>query len=739
MGGTTAIRGGSPTTSSTGTTEADAARRAEEARRRAEAARKAAEAARRAADEARRAAEAARRAQEKAQAEAAKTKSQAEAPGQTPTEAKDSRKEAVEAQRAEKLAAQRTARAEEAQRAAEEHAARSAQRAQGAMREANTQADVQGLPPPYDARRLTGATSNPLRSGVSSFEDASSNALRDKLLGHVPAPPGSAEASSLLTEDVKDRKVNCLDTAADWVDKASPELLARSEMVFLKDQRPGTEGQTGHVVVRQGEQVLDPTTNKSYESLDAYKKEQPQYTEAGTVSATDAKRIFDTPPGSPERAAELDKAKLSPELQSMMVADASTPEKEAWDRYDAHVKEGLDLKDVPGGLRQEFRAEHTATTQRLKDEANKASVDRLRQELSATPEGQKALADLDARGVQVKVVDDASYPELPGEKTDGVALPGNGDITLRRSAATSDVLLREARNSARTQELKLPTTEADGKRLSAAVTERIKANPRQPVEFEDNGVHLVAMKGAQPSVVEHGGSYLDNALGDWLRPEAEKPFSKLAQDEGRQPGSDTIINTSFYDVPIFGSDPVGKVIENGKVLGGESSQERFYAAWTSSGLKFGQGDPPADSKVAFGGAVPLIIDKTPYGDGNQYKPGTSSEAPLTGDPGAFASDLTQRNNEGFKDQDERGANSGKVIVGYDRDTGTTYVVAQDNGSKPGKTLAEIRDSLVKLGVDDAVSFDGSDSATLVRDDQVKVDPGGVKDRTIPFGLKLSLP
>lgn len=739
MGGTTAIRGGSPTTSS-GASEADAARRAEEARRRAEAARKAAEAVRRAAEEARRAAEAARRAQQKAQADAGKATSRAEAPGQTPKEAKASRKEAVEAQRAEKLSAQRAARANEARQDAEEKAARSAQRAQGAMREANTQASAQGLTPPYDEQRLKGVTSNAVRNtSASSFEAASSTELRDKLLGNVAAPP---EASSLLTEDAKDGEVNCLDTAADWVDKASPELLGRSEMVFLKDQRPGTEGQTGHVVVRQGEQVLDPTTNKSYESLDAYKKAQPQYTEAGTVSATDAKRIFDTPPGSPERAAELDRAKLSPELQSMMVADASAPEKEAWSRYDEHVKKGPpDVTDIPnGGLRQEIRDGYNATTERLKDEANKASVDRLRQELGATPEGQKALADLDARGVEVKVVDDASYPELPGEKTDGYALPGNGDITLRRSAANSDVLLREAQNSARTQELKLPTTAEDGKRLSAAVAERINANPRQPVEFEADGIHVVAMRNATPSVVEHGGSAFDFLGGGRMHvPGASPSFTDVAQSEGRQPGSDTIVNTSFYDFALYGDSPVGQVIENGKPLGGESSPDRFYAAWTSSGLKFGQGDPPADSKVAFGGAVPVIINNTPYGDGNQYKPGTSSAAPPSGDPGVYASDLTQRNNESFKAQDKRGTEVGKVIVGYDRDTGTTYLVAQEDGKKPGKTLAEIRDSLVKLGVDDAVSFDGSDSATLVRDDQVKVDPGWAKDQTIPFGLKLSLP
>ncbi|WNZ62478.1 hypothetical protein QEG98_01095 [Myxococcus sp. MxC21-1] len=118
--------------------------------------------------------------------------------------------------------------------------------------------------------------------------------------------------------------MNCLDAAAAWADKATPELRARSEMVFLKDTRPGAEGESGHVVVRQGERVFDPTTNTSYASMETYKKAQPQYTEAGGVSATHLKRILDASPGSPERANALEKARVSPELQKMMVAD---PEK----------------------------------------------------------------------------------------------------------------------------------------------------------------------------------------------------------------------------------------------------------------------------------------------------------------------------------------------------------------------------------------------------------------------------
>ena len=133
---------------------------------------------------------------------------------------------------------------------------------------------------------------------------------------------GTAPATSLFTEDTRDGSVNCLDRAADWVETASPQLRARSELVFLKDARPGAEGQTGHVVVRQGERVFDPATQQSYASLADYQRAQPQYQPVGSLPATQAARIFSTPPGSPERQAALEQAKVSPSLQQLLVADA---------------------------------------------------------------------------------------------------------------------------------------------------------------------------------------------------------------------------------------------------------------------------------------------------------------------------------------------------------------------------------------------------------------------------------
>ncbi|SEK27423.1 hypothetical protein SAMN05444354_101162 [Stigmatella aurantiaca] len=172
----------------------------------------------------------------------------------------------------------------------------------------------------------------------SSFEpSAPKNTLR--LDGQ-----GGAPASSLFNENSKDGSVNCLDKAADWVSKSSPELQSRSELVFLKDSRVGAEGQSGHVVVRQGERVLDPSSGKSYSDMKSYLQEQPHYSEAGSLPGTAAAKVFSTEAGSPERARALADAKVSPELQRMMVADSPPV---TGDVPNAATAEGHDIT-IPG-------------------------------------------------------------------------------------------------------------------------------------------------------------------------------------------------------------------------------------------------------------------------------------------------------------------------------------------------------------------------------------------------------
>ncbi|WNG50857.1 phosphodiester glycosidase family protein [Archangium minus] len=404
-----------------------------------------------------------------------------------------------------------------------------------------------------------------------------------------------------------------------------------------------------------------------------------------------------------------------------------TPEKEAWRKFDKHLAAGEPKgSDYPNRYEYaEARAAYHETTRRLETEAGAESLARLRKEVGATSEGQALLKDLEARHIPVHVVDEKSYPELPGSKTDAYAIPGNGPIYIRRSQTTADVFLREARNSANTQRLTLPTTADDGSKLATALKQKTDTNPKQPVEFKDRGVNVVAMRLPQPYLVDSGWSFKSSAL-----------------NSDKQGTSETVINTSFFSKLLT---PEGRVVENGEVVAGVPSPEKFHLAWTptsssnlSSNWKFGKGDPPDNVALGFGGAIPVIINKTPYGVGNTYKPGASANAPATGEPGADAPYLTQRNNRGFKELEARGPDVGKVIIGIDRDKDLLYVVAQEDGAKPGMRASEIRDSLLKLGVDDAVAFDGSDSATLTRDNKVVVEPGLRKDLTIPYGLGLRL-
>jgi hypothetical protein len=61
------------------------------------------------------------------------------------------------------------------------------------------------------------------------------------------------------------------------------------------------------------------------------------------------------------------------------------------------------------------------------------------------------------------------------------------------------------------------------------------------------------------------------------------------------------------------------------------------------------------------------------------------------------------------------------------------LVSQQDGTN-GMTLTQIRDHLVSLGYDNAISFDGSNSATLIKDDTIITTPSGAKDNAIPSGV-----
>jgi hypothetical protein len=124
--------------------------------------------------------------------------------------------------------------------------------------------------------------------------------------------------STLLSENIFDGQINCLDLLGDFLN-AHPELLANSEVVFLRDTRDGAEGLTGHVVLRQGDQIWDPSTGQ-WSSTAAFLAAHPEYEVAGTAQASSVHELLSLPPG-PERDAAIEASGINPALLSMLVAD----------------------------------------------------------------------------------------------------------------------------------------------------------------------------------------------------------------------------------------------------------------------------------------------------------------------------------------------------------------------------------------------------------------------------------
>ncbi len=185
--------------------------------------------------------------------------------------------------------------------------------------------------------------------------------------------------------------------------------------------------------------------------------------------------------------------------------------------------------------------------------------------------------------------------------------------------------------------------------------------------------------------------------------------------------------------------PEGQSVQNQQLLIGDSSPATFYLAQDQLGnWSSGQGDPPMDSKVAFGGGVPLIINGLAYGERNLYRNFPDSltgaaQVPERGDPGEiFREFLTQRSNAGFPGQNI--SDLGKSIMAYDLYDNLIIGIQEDDTGN--FTLDQLRDYLISLDCVSAISFDGSNSATLVKDDAVLVAPNYIKNRSIPVGIQI---
>jgi len=200
------------------------------------------------------------------------------------------------------------AAAEAARRAAEEAARRAAEAARQAAAEAARQAAA-------EAARKAAAEAARKASTRDTFTSASSSRGPDLSGGTT-----SSAGSTLLTENSRDSSVNCLDAVGDFLELASPAIRGRSEVLFLEDTRSGAEGQTGHVVIRQGNNIYDPAT-RQWSEASAYFRSHPEYQQVGSVSGQTVHSILSAEPG-PARQAALEKANLPANIAQMVVADS---------------------------------------------------------------------------------------------------------------------------------------------------------------------------------------------------------------------------------------------------------------------------------------------------------------------------------------------------------------------------------------------------------------------------------
>jgi uncharacterized protein YraI len=173
--------------------------------------------------------------------------------------------------------------------------------------------------------------------------------------------PAQPPATTLLNENIHDGQINCLDRVGDWLELASPQIRARSEVLLLNDTRPGAEGQSGHAVIRQGDAVFDPATGRNYPSLEAYQKENPQYTVAGSVGGAAMARILSTEPGSPARQEAISRAGIPTALAGMLLADDPRPERTT-NASNVRLRGGPGtdqqiLQEMPEGTRLEVTGE----------------------------------------------------------------------------------------------------------------------------------------------------------------------------------------------------------------------------------------------------------------------------------------------------------------------------------------------------------------------------------------------
>lgn len=249
----------------------------------------------------------------------------------------------------------------------------------------------------------------------------------------------------------------------------------------------------------------------------------------------------------------------------------------------------------------------------------------------------------------------------------------------------------------------LPADSASGAALAEAAQQHLQR--AAAVRFRDGPVEVVVMPAsAELSVVVRG----------------QEPFTAAARRADQDRWADVVLNGMTYtfdpDAHRGGSvEPTaagahGQALQEGAVLGGNllrPTTDRHHLVQQGGRLVVGHGNPGGGTGLS--GATALLIDGE--------VPQNAGTTRLLGHP----------------------AHLGMPYTGIDHERGLLWVLVRKSGAGSGWGPADVQAALRRLGVEDALAWDGGDSAALVIDGAVLEQPAGYKDRSIPYGLRLSVP
>jgi len=263
---------------------------------------------------------------------------------------------------------------------------------------------------------------------------------------------------------------------------------------------------------------------------------------------------------------------------------------------------------------------------------------------------------------------------------------------------------------------------------------------------ENDPINFIDLDGAEKGdpPYKKNNVYFIQLFNPWISPVLRKDWEAFTVTACHLNTDDLVeytINGQMFKGSWFGFTwpyknssftPIGKTVYEGKHVTGSSSPQTFSFSIKDGVVSFGQGDPREDADFGIGGGVPVIINRMPYGATNVFSEDAPRGLNERGDPGKnLRRFLTQRSNAAFEEQDK--IEKGKTIVAYNSKTEAFMLVVQPSG-KQGMSLSQIRDYLISLGYDNAISLDGGTSSALVADDRLLVNPNGFKDNGIPSGL-----